>query len=63
MYGVLEYVLVRIDNFLFPAYFVILDMPMNSETPLILRRPFLETGRALIDVEMGALIELMCLKP
>ena len=49
-YEVLEDVLVRVNDLLFPANFVILDMPEDAETPLLLGRPFLATGRALIDV-------------
>jgi len=55
-YGVLEDVLVRVNDLLFPADFVILDMEEDDETPLLLGRPFLATGRALIDVEMGELM-------
>jgi len=52
----LEDVLVKVNDLLFPADFVILDMEEDDETPLLLGRPFLATGRALIDVEMGELI-------
>ncbi|MCI65487.1 hypothetical protein A2U01_0086745, partial [Trifolium medium] len=39
------------------ADFVILDMEDDAEVePLLLGRPFLATGRALIDVEMGELM-------
>lgn len=55
-YVVLEDVLVRVDDLLFPADFVILDMPEDAKTPLLLGRPFLALGRALIDVERGELI-------
>jgi hypothetical protein len=55
-YGVLEDVLVKVNDLLFPADFVILDMDEDSEVPLLLGRPFLATGRALIDVELGKLI-------
>jgi len=55
-YGVLEDVLVKVNDLLFPAAFVILDMEEDDETPLLLGRPFLATGRALIDVEMGELM-------
>lgn len=54
-YGVLKYVLVRVNGLLFPTDFVILDMFEVSETLLLLGRPFLETGKALIDVELGEL--------
>src|ERR1044072_7207819 len=52
-YGIVEDVLVRVDKFVFPVDFVILDMEEDSKVPLILGRPFLVTGRALIDVEQG----------
>jgi len=55
-YGVLEDVLIKVNDLLFPAYFVILDMEEDEEVPLLLGRPFLATGRALIDVEMGELM-------
>ena len=55
-FGVLEDVLVKVNELVFPADFVILDMAEDEEMPLILRRPFLATGRALIDVEMGELM-------
>jgi len=55
-YGVLEDVLVKVNDLLFPADFVVLDMEEDEEIPLLLGRPFLETGRALIDVEMGELM-------
>jgi len=54
-FGVLEDVLVKVNELVFPAYFVILDMVEDEDMPLILGRPFLATGRALIDVEMGQL--------
>ena len=41
------------ESFIFPAYFVILDCEVNFEVPIILGRPFLATGRALVDMEKG----------
>ncbi|KAK2369518.1 hypothetical protein QL285_082647 [Trifolium repens] len=55
-YGILQDVLVRCAEFVFPADFVILDMEECVDTPVLLGRPFLATGRALIDVEMGDLM-------
>jgi hypothetical protein len=52
---VIEDILVKINELVFPADFVILDMAEDEEMPLILGRPFLATGRALIDVERGQL--------
>ncbi|XP_039683011.1 uncharacterized protein [Medicago truncatula] len=56
LFGVLEDVLVKVNDLVFPADFVILDMDEDEDMPLILGRPFLATGRALIDVEMGQLM-------
>ncbi|XP_070042556.1 uncharacterized protein [Nicotiana tomentosiformis] len=53
--GVTEDVLVRVDKFIFPAYFVILDCEVDYEVPIIRGRPFLTTGKALVDVEAGEL--------
>nr|XP_009758831.1 PREDICTED: uncharacterized protein LOC104211470 [Nicotiana sylvestris] len=49
--GILDDVLVQVGKFVFPADFVILDCQVDEEIPLILGRPFLATGRALIDFE------------
>ena len=51
--GILHDVLVKVESFIFPADFVILDCKVNSEVPIILGRPFLATGRALVDMEKG----------
>ena len=50
LHGVVEDVLVKIDKFIFPADFVVLNMEEDFEMPLILGRPFLAIGRTLIDV-------------
>ena len=47
--------LVKVDKFIFPANFLVLDMEKDKEIPIILGRPFLETGRAMIDVQKGEL--------
>ncbi|XP_075481191.1 uncharacterized protein LOC142521903 [Primulina tabacum] len=54
--GVIEDVLVKVDKFIFPVDFVVLDMEEDREIPLILGRPFLATGRTLIDVQKGELV-------
>ncbi|XP_061351615.1 uncharacterized protein LOC133296608 [Gastrolobium bilobum] len=54
--GVIENVLAKIDKFIFPANFVILNMEEDIEIPLLLGKPFLATARAMIDVEQGKLI-------
>ena len=45
--------LVKVESFIFPEDFVILDCEVNFEVPIILLRPFLATGRALVDMEKG----------
>ncbi|XP_073152742.1 uncharacterized protein [Henckelia pumila] len=53
--GIIEDVLVKVDKFIFPVDFVVLDMEEDLDMPLILGRPFLATGKALIDVQKGEL--------
>ncbi|GJS29626.1 putative reverse transcriptase domain-containing protein [Tanacetum coccineum] len=45
-----ENMLVGIDKFVFPVDFIVLDMPKDIKTPLILGRPLLSTAHAKIDV-------------
>ncbi|XP_050888882.1 uncharacterized protein LOC127094054 [Lathyrus oleraceus] len=56
-YGIVEDVLVKIDKFVFPVDFVILEMPGDEEIPLILGRPFLETGR--YDIGISHTVEII----
>ena len=51
--GIAEDVPVKIRNFIIPVDFVVLDMEVDTKTPLILRRPFLSTAEANIDVGAG----------
>ena len=53
--SIIEDVLVKVDKFIFLADFIILDMEEDKEVPIILGRPFLAIGRALIDVQKGEL--------
>ncbi|KAK5818258.1 hypothetical protein PVK06_023192 [Gossypium arboreum] len=53
--GIIEDVLVKIDKFIFPVDFVVLDIEEDCNTPLILGRPFLATARIIIDVGTGEL--------
>nr|GEW49320.1 hypothetical protein [Tanacetum cinerariifolium] len=48
--GIATNVLVRIEKFVFPIEFVILDIPEDEDVPLILGRPFLSTAHVKIDV-------------
>ncbi|XP_073049469.1 uncharacterized protein [Primulina eburnea] len=49
--GVKEDVLVKVGKFTFPTDFVVLDMEEDREMPLILGRPFLAAGKAVIEVQ------------
>ncbi|CAN6445288.1 unnamed protein product [Victoria cruziana] len=56
--GVLENVLLKIEDFMFPVDFVILDMEgrnAENQTPIILSRPFLATANACINCRTGVL--------
>ncbi|XP_012468798.1 uncharacterized protein LOC105786869 [Gossypium raimondii] len=54
--GKIDNVLVRVDKFIFPAYFIVLDVEADKEVPvIILGKPFLFTRRKLIDVQKGKL--------
>nr|GEU63079.1 reverse transcriptase domain-containing protein [Tanacetum cinerariifolium] len=53
--GVAEDVYVKVGSIHFPADFVVVDFDADPRVPLILRRSFLKTGRALIDVFEGEL--------
>ena len=53
--GVIENVLVKVDKFIFPADFIVLDMEEYKEIPIILGKPFLATGKVMIDVHRGEL--------
>ena len=53
--GVIEDVLVKVGKFIFPVDFIILDIEKDSQVPLLLGRPFLATGAALIDMQKGVL--------
>ena len=43
-------VLVKVDKFIFPTDFIVLDMEEDKEIPIILGKPFLVTGRPIIDM-------------
>ena len=45
--------LIKVESFIFPADFVILDCKVDFKVSIILGRPFLATGRALVDMEKG----------
>ncbi|XP_061345682.1 uncharacterized protein LOC133291436 [Gastrolobium bilobum] len=56
--GLIEDVLVRVNNLIFPADFYILEMESETATnrsPIILGWPFMRTARTKIDVHSGTL--------
>ena len=57
--GIFEDVLVKIDKFYYPIYFVVLDTePIANEpnhVPIILGRPFLATANAIINCRNGVM--------
>nr|GEV85318.1 putative ribonuclease H-like domain-containing protein [Tanacetum cinerariifolium] len=53
--GVAEDVSVKVGKFHFSADFVVVDFDVDPRVPLILKRSFLKTGWALIDVYEGEL--------
>nr|GEV63928.1 reverse transcriptase domain-containing protein [Tanacetum cinerariifolium] len=53
--GVSIDVFVKVGTFHFPTDFVVVDFDADPRVPLILRRSFLKTGRALINVYEGEL--------
>ena len=51
--GILHDVLVKLESFILPADFVIVDCEVGFEVPIIIRRSVLTTVRALVDMEKG----------
>ncbi|XP_075098868.1 uncharacterized protein LOC107827011 [Nicotiana tabacum] len=54
--GVIADVLLHIGKFIFPADFIILDYEVDELVPIILERPLLATGDAIIKVREGKMI-------
>ncbi|CAN6547006.1 unnamed protein product [Malus baccata var. baccata] len=53
--GIIEDLIIKVDNLYLPANFVVLDMDKDMQTPIILGCPFMGTARTLIDVETRTL--------
>ena len=51
--GILEDVLIKVGKFVFPVDFVVINIEEDKQVPLLLGRPFLAIGVALIDVKKG----------
>lgn len=43
-------ILVKVDNFIFPVDFIVLDCEVDFKMPIILKSPFLAIGRALMGM-------------
>jgi len=56
-YGVVEDVLVKMDKFIFPVDFVVMDIEEDNEVPLILHIHFTKIARVIVDVDKGKLSE------
>ena len=50
-WGIIEDIWVKVDKFIFPIDFIIMDLDEDVDVPLILGWPFLATSQALIDVK------------
>nr|GEV42594.1 hypothetical protein [Tanacetum cinerariifolium] len=48
--GIAEYVILKIDKFIFPIDFIVLDMKEDHKILIIIGRPFLSTTHVMIDV-------------
>ncbi|QHO23908.1 Retrotransposon gag protein [Arachis hypogaea] len=55
-YGLVEDVLVKVEDLYLPADFIILDTGEEEDESIILRRPFLATAKAVIDVDKRELV-------
>ncbi|XP_057758586.1 uncharacterized protein LOC130979217 [Arachis stenosperma] len=55
-HGVVEDLLVKVGEFVFPADFVLLDMEEEANTSIILGKLFLATAGAIIEVQKGELV-------
>jgi hypothetical protein len=51
--GIAKDVLVKIQDYYVPTDFLILDIPGDEDTPIILERPFLNTTDATIYIGSG----------
>ena len=49
--SILEDVIIKVGKFIFPKDFVVIDIEEDKQVPLLLGRPFLAIGVALIDVK------------
>ncbi|MCI53413.1 hypothetical protein A2U01_0074659, partial [Trifolium medium] len=50
-----EDVLVKVEKFMFPIDFVVMDIEDGDDVPLILGRPFMKAARMMIDIDDGVM--------
>lgn len=50
-YGITENILVKMDKFLFPIDFVVMDIEEDDGVPLIFGRPFMKKFRVMIGID------------
>ncbi|KAL7589193.1 hypothetical protein Lser_V15G39055 [Lactuca serriola] len=53
--GICEDLLVKVDKFVFPADFIVLDMEEDYQVSIILGRPLLNTACAIVDIRESKL--------
>ncbi|GAB2271406.1 hypothetical protein Dimus_038913 [Dionaea muscipula] len=49
--GMLENALIKVENFIIPIDFIVIEMEEDLEVPIILGRPFFATMGAIFDVK------------
>ena len=49
--GMAEDVLVKVDKFIFPADFVVMDVEEDEDVPILMGRNFMQTARMMIDLD------------
>ena len=54
--GFVEDIPIKIEWIYIPADFVVVDIPKDSDVPIILGRPFLATAGAIVDVKNGRIV-------
>ncbi|XP_014492827.1 uncharacterized protein LOC106755230 [Vigna radiata var. radiata] len=55
-YGMIEDIMVQINNLRFLVDFVVLKMEENAEIPIILGRSFMKTAKVIINVDEGTIV-------
>jgi len=58
--GVLEDIAIQVGKFIIRCDFIMMDIDESSQIPIILRRPFLATAGAVINVQAGTMSFQFC---